>query len=222
MVRLWEIRIVYFFDRLALVDMGIDLTIELTFCGILGFFSFEQVVCPVLIREFWNNCIYDETAFYGKMLGMDVRIDIPAIATTTWCEREGKKFSLPRLLFAHLRMNLKEKGIKKNHMTHSTLITKIFSDYKVLEAFHALPTTKQVKYGYSFRQQRFGRSNIMPMKLDTLKLIPLLDIKPTKAKLAIAMSKKPTSKRMAPSIRASTKKRKLVLPFLENDEKVVA
>ncbi|RDX91262.1 Copia protein, partial [Mucuna pruriens] len=122
-----------------------------------------------------------------------------------------------------MNMDLEGKGVKKNHMMHSTFITKIFSNQKVLKAFHALPIVEQVRYGYSFWQQRFGRSNIMPMKLDTIKPIPLLNIKPTKAELAVAVTK--ASKRLASkcavtSSKASTKKRKLVFPSSESDEEV--
>ncbi|RDX99098.1 Copia protein, partial [Mucuna pruriens] len=73
----------YFFDILVLADMGIDLTSESTSCWILPFFSHEQAVCPMLIQEFWINYKFNEAAFYGKVLGVEVRIDVPAIATAT-------------------------------------------------------------------------------------------------------------------------------------------
>ncbi|RDX75729.1 hypothetical protein CR513_44368, partial [Mucuna pruriens] len=57
-----------------------------------------------------------------------------------------QKFHLPSLLFAHLRMNLKGKGVEKNHMTHSTLITKILWDHKVFETLYALPSSKQANF----------------------------------------------------------------------------
>ncbi|RDX93418.1 Copia protein, partial [Mucuna pruriens] len=83
------------------------------------------------------------------------------------------------------------------------------------------------KYALSYKQQRFGRNNIAPMRLDTLKLtIPYVDIKPTKEELATTskQSKKPTSKRLAQAlknVKASVKKRKLVLCVLDGKEEMV-
>ncbi|RDY02775.1 hypothetical protein CR513_13730, partial [Mucuna pruriens] len=91
-----------------------------------------------------------------NLLRIKVRIDILAIATTTWCEQVGK---------------------------------------------------------------RYGRNNIIPMKLDTLKVIETANVKPTKVELA-TMSKCLASS--TKTTRTFMKKRKLTLPTLDDDEEVVA
>ncbi|RDY02260.1 hypothetical protein CR513_14312, partial [Mucuna pruriens] len=53
--------------------MGLDLTSKLTTCGRLPFFNHEQR----------TNYVYKGNAFIGKVLGVEVRVDIPSIAITT-------------------------------------------------------------------------------------------------------------------------------------------
>ncbi|RDY10143.1 hypothetical protein CR513_05385, partial [Mucuna pruriens] len=72
--------------------LGLDLIDDLKVFGILAFFNNEQVVRPKLIREFWTNCFIEETFIVGKVLRVDVRVDIASIATTTWCERTRKVY----------------------------------------------------------------------------------------------------------------------------------
>ncbi|RDY00265.1 hypothetical protein CR513_16582, partial [Mucuna pruriens] len=117
-----------------------------------------------------------------------------------------QKFHLPSLLFAYSKRNLKGKGIKKNHMTYFSLLTKIFWDQNL----------------------HFGKNNIAPMKLDTIKLtLPPTNVNPSIEELegTSRLSKKHVFKCKAPTTRltkASAKKQRRLILQESSIEEVIA
>ncbi|RDX92748.1 hypothetical protein CR513_25075, partial [Mucuna pruriens] len=175
----------YFFDILVFTHMGLDLTLELTTYGILPFLNHEQ---DILLRlDAKDHCalnkMHDKARIIQHMLNKgilnkasskDHLYDIHLFAFFHMVT--GKKISSPKSPVCSFKDESEGKRCEEESYDSLSLVDK---DLLGLE--------EQVKYSPSFKKHRFGRNNISPIRLDTIKLtLPSTYIKPSKKELTVA------------------------------------